>query len=83
MFLVWGYDRRALEEMLYFDPKQNCYLNRRGGFKIAKQLVMNDRFAIYRDLDALGHKVRREFLFDFFDDAKADELTDRREEDFD
>jgi hypothetical protein len=76
MFLVWGYDRRALEEMLDFESKGDSRIARRlvidkqaaiYAVKHIRQLFTLDRFAMFRDLDALGTKVRREFLHDLGD----------------
>lgn len=73
MFLVWGYDRRALEEILDPAGKGNSRIVRRVvidkmaaiyAVKHIRQLLSLDRFAMFRDLDALGTKVRREFLHD-------------------
>jgi hypothetical protein len=69
MFLVWGYDHRPLDEILPSHPKviRRLEIDRLAaiyGVKHMRQFFGLDRFGMYRDLDALGSKVRREFLHD-------------------
>jgi hypothetical protein len=73
MFLVWGYNRHALEAILKYGSREAPGIIKRVkmnklaaiyGVKHIRQFLSLDRFSMYRDLDALGAKVRREFLHD-------------------
>jgi FRG domain len=73
MFIVWGYDRRPLDQIVDDGRRssgtilakiQLSKLAAVYAVKHLRQMLGFDRFAIFRDLDALGAKVRREFLHD-------------------
>lgn len=78
MFLVWGYDLRPLDDILReyaprtrfmqkieIDPNAAVF-----GVRHIRQLFGLDRHSMYRDLDALGAKTRREYLHDHRMDPK-------------
>lgn len=79
-FIVWGSDKRCLEDIWNTlskkEKKKNGKIVKKVemdlntsiyGVRIARQLCGVDHFFMYRDKDSLGAKIRREFLHDSSD----------------